>query len=70
VTGVLITYVSAVPAREDARHIRHAVSDFVTGDAGVTEVRWASLEEARALMGDMADPVSQYLQRTLQSGRW
>ena len=34
--------------------------------AELTEVRWVSLEEGRALMGDMADPVRRYLQQALR----
>jgi hypothetical protein len=46
-SDVLITYVQAVPARDGARQIRHAVSDFGVTDGELTEVRWVGLKSRR-----------------------
>jgi 8-oxo-dGTP diphosphatase len=65
-TGVPIVYVAAALAGGVEAEIRLAVADFESRDEReLTEVRWVCLEEARALMDGMADPVQRYLQRVL-----
>jgi 8-oxo-dGTP diphosphatase len=62
VSAVPITYVAAVPVVADVAQIWHMRAD---SDGELTEVRWVGLEEALALMGDMAGPVRRYLQTAL-----
>ncbi len=51
-TGVMITYVAAVPLA--------GTGGVATGQE-LDEVRWVSRAEAQELMGDMAEPVCRYL---------
>jgi 8-oxo-dGTP pyrophosphatase MutT (NUDIX family) len=65
-TGVRIVYVAAVPASEAEVQIREVLEDSAASAEGeLTDIRWVSLAEAEALMGDMSEDVRWYLQRAL-----
>jgi 8-oxo-dGTP pyrophosphatase MutT (NUDIX family)/transcriptional regulator with XRE-family HTH domain len=59
-TNRRMIYLAATPTR--------STSVFVNDEAELTEVKWASLDEALRLLPDMFPPVRQHLERTLGSG--
>jgi len=63
-TGVRIVYVAAAPTSGTEGQIREVLNDSVAlADGELTEIRWVSLAEAGALMGDMFAEVRRYLRR-------